>query len=100
MASQVLPRVCSHLQESIHRAQLTGQGPLRHPQPLTPSDLHLVLEKEQEAMVSIGQESEHKTKNADASIFPPGESIDSRVIPSAATDSIRSIYSILYLHIQ
>ncbi|KAJ5502378.1 hypothetical protein N7463_005252 [Penicillium fimorum] len=28
------------------------QGPLRHPQPLTPSDLHLVLEKEQEAMVN------------------------------------------------
>ncbi|KAJ9487328.1 hypothetical protein VN97_g5995 [Penicillium thymicola] len=28
----------------------TAQGPLRHPQPLTPSDLHLVLEKEQEAM--------------------------------------------------
>ncbi|KAJ5915980.1 hypothetical protein N7454_010887 [Penicillium verhagenii] len=26
--------------------------PLRHPKPLTPSDLHLVLEKEQEAMVN------------------------------------------------
>ncbi|KAI3109396.1 hypothetical protein CBS147333_5718 [Penicillium roqueforti] len=30
----------------------TAQGPLRHPQPLTPSDLHLVLEKEQEAIVN------------------------------------------------
>ncbi|KGO40655.1 hypothetical protein PEX1_031940 [Penicillium expansum] len=30
----------------------TAQGPLRHPQPLTTSDLHLVLEKEQEAMVN------------------------------------------------
>ncbi|KAJ5542276.1 hypothetical protein N7535_004697 [Penicillium sp. DV-2018c] len=30
----------------------TAQGPLRHPQPLTPSDLHLVLEQEQEAMVN------------------------------------------------
>ncbi|KAJ5133457.1 hypothetical protein N7448_001515 [Penicillium atrosanguineum] len=30
----------------------TAQGPLRHPKPLTPSDLHLVLEKEQEAMVN------------------------------------------------
>ncbi|KAJ5214197.1 hypothetical protein N7449_001366 [Penicillium cf. viridicatum] len=30
----------------------TAQGPLRHPQPLTPSDLYLVLEKEQEAMVN------------------------------------------------
>ncbi|KAJ5143866.1 uncharacterized protein N7515_002653 [Penicillium bovifimosum] len=29
-----------------------GQGPLRHPQPLTPSDIHLVLEREQEAMVN------------------------------------------------
>ncbi|KAF3389118.1 hypothetical protein F1880_003289 [Penicillium rolfsii] len=28
-------------------------GPLRHPKPITPSDLHLVLEKEQEAMVSL-----------------------------------------------
>lgn len=27
--------------------------PLRHPKPLTPSDMHLVLEKEQEAMVSF-----------------------------------------------
>ncbi|KAJ5666194.1 uncharacterized protein N7477_008642 [Penicillium maclennaniae] len=30
----------------------TAQGPLRHPKPLTPSDLHLVLEKEQEAIVN------------------------------------------------
>ncbi|KAJ5635082.1 uncharacterized protein N7484_008395 [Penicillium longicatenatum] len=30
----------------------SAQGPLRHPKPLTPSDLHLVLEKEQEAMVN------------------------------------------------
>lgn len=26
-------------------------GPLRHPKPLTPSDLHSMLEQEQEAMV-------------------------------------------------
>ncbi|KAJ5974285.1 hypothetical protein N7481_011495 [Penicillium waksmanii] len=30
----------------------TAQGPLRHPKPLTPSDLHMALEKEQEAMVN------------------------------------------------
>lgn len=30
----------------------TAQGPLRHPKPITPSDLHMVLEKEQEAMVN------------------------------------------------
>ncbi|EPS28822.1 hypothetical protein PDE_03768 [Penicillium oxalicum 114-2] len=30
----------------------TVQGPLRHPQPMSPSDLHLALEKEQEAMVN------------------------------------------------
>ncbi|KAJ5559683.1 hypothetical protein N7513_002082 [Penicillium frequentans] len=30
----------------------SAQEPLRHPKPLTPSDLHLVLEKEQEAMVN------------------------------------------------
>ncbi|KAG0157024.1 Protein vip1 [Penicillium digitatum] len=35
-----------------YRITRTVQGPLRHPQPLTPSDLHLVLEKEQEAMVN------------------------------------------------
>ena len=31
----------------------TGPGPLRHPRPLTAADLHLQLEKEQEAVVSI-----------------------------------------------
>jgi hypothetical protein len=30
----------------------TGPGPLRHPRPLTAADLHLQLEKEQEAVVS------------------------------------------------
>ncbi|KAJ5666985.1 hypothetical protein N7462_011394 [Penicillium macrosclerotiorum] len=37
---------------SEHGITSTAQGPLRHPKPLTPSDLHLVLEKEQEAMVN------------------------------------------------
>lgn len=37
----------------LETSELTGSpGPLRHPKPLTPSDLHMVLEKEQEAMVS------------------------------------------------
>jgi hypothetical protein len=31
----------------------TGPGPLRHPRPLTAADLHLQLEKEQEAVVSV-----------------------------------------------
>lgn len=31
----------------------TGPGPLRHPRPLTAADLHLQLEKEQEAVVCI-----------------------------------------------
>ncbi|KAL8671515.1 MAG: hypothetical protein Q9168_003984 [Polycauliona sp. 1 TL-2023] len=30
-----------------------GPGPIRHPQPLTAADLHMQLEKEQEAVVSI-----------------------------------------------
>ena len=30
-----------------------GPGPLRHPRPLTAADLHLQLEKEQEAVVSL-----------------------------------------------
>lgn len=29
-----------------------GPGPLRHPRPLTAADLHMQLEKEQEAVVS------------------------------------------------
>ena len=32
----------------------TGPGPLRHPRPLTAADLHLQLEKEQEAVVRSG----------------------------------------------
>ena len=35
----------------------TGPGPLRHPRPLTAADLHLQLEKEQEAVVSISLSS-------------------------------------------
>jgi hypothetical protein len=31
----------------------TGPGPLRHPRPLTAADLHLQLEKEQEAVVGM-----------------------------------------------
>ena len=31
----------------------SGPGPLRHPRPLTAADLHLQLEKEQEAVVSL-----------------------------------------------
>ena len=31
----------------------TGPGPLRHPRALTVTDLHLQLEKEQEAVVSL-----------------------------------------------
>lgn len=30
----------------------TGPGPIRHPRPLTAVDIHLQLEKEQEAVVS------------------------------------------------
>ncbi|KAJ5569775.1 uncharacterized protein N7459_009205 [Penicillium hispanicum] len=40
------------LGSSDHGITNSAQGPLRHPKPLTPSDLHLVLEKEQEAMVN------------------------------------------------
>lgn len=31
----------------------SGPGPMRHPRPLTAADLHLQLEKEQEAVVSL-----------------------------------------------
>lgn len=31
----------------------TDIGPLRHPRPMTAADLHLVLEKEQEAVVCV-----------------------------------------------
>ncbi|KAJ5233059.1 hypothetical protein N7468_006015 [Penicillium chermesinum] len=37
---------------SEHGPNGTSQEPLRHPKPLTPSDLHLMLEKEQESMVN------------------------------------------------
>lgn len=40
------------LGSSEHGITSSAQGPLRHPKPLTPSDLHMVLEKEQEAMVN------------------------------------------------
>jgi polyhydroxyalkanoate synthesis regulator phasin len=53
--SPALPRVCKPYQDLVLILILTDAGPLRHPKPLTPSDLHLVLEKEQEAMVRAHQ---------------------------------------------
>lgn len=60
MASPARPKVSLSFVETSSpiRPRLTGPGPLRHPKPLTPSDLHLVLEKEQEAMVSRMAEKE------------------------------------------
>ncbi|GLI82156.1 hypothetical protein PoHVEF18_010558 [Penicillium ochrochloron] len=50
--SPVLYQGSPPLGMSDHDITSTAQGPLRHPKPITPSDLHLVLEKEQEAMVN------------------------------------------------
>ncbi|KAJ5368503.1 uncharacterized protein N7496_008263 [Penicillium cataractarum] len=50
--SPVLIQGSPPLGMSEHDITSTAQGPLRHPKPITPSDLHLVLEKEQEAMVN------------------------------------------------
>lgn len=38
--------------ENDHGSERSASGPLRHPKPLTPSDIHSMLEQEQEAMVN------------------------------------------------
>jgi hypothetical protein len=46
----------------------TGPGPLRHPRPLTAADLHLQLEKEQEAVVRMAEPLQLKYAKDDRSI--------------------------------
>jgi hypothetical protein len=46
----------------------TGPGPLRHPRPLTAADLHLQLEKEQEAVVRMAELLQLKYAKDDRSI--------------------------------
>jgi hypothetical protein len=46
----------------------TGPGPLRHPRPMTAADLHLELEKEQEAVVCSGCDFDRSMLNITRSI--------------------------------
>ncbi|KAI2787529.1 hypothetical protein POX_f07898 [Penicillium oxalicum] len=79
----------------------TVQGPLRHPQPMSPSDLHLALEKEQEAMVSF--KMNHLRLLSFPSVYshplsfslPLGKSTDSRAVCSAPADSVSRINCLL-----
>ena len=76
-------------------------GPLRHPQPMSPSDLHLALEKEQEAMVSF--KMNHLRLLSFPSVYshplsfslPLGKSTDSRAVCSAPADSVSRINCLL-----
>jgi hypothetical protein len=76
--------------------KLTDVGPLRHPKPLTPSDLHLVLEKEQEAMVRYFLFCMGRDR---AKLTAPtiGQPVDPRALPPSSTVCIRHINNILYL---
>jgi hypothetical protein len=54
----------------------TGPGPLRHPRPLTAADLHLQLEKEQEAVVSsLLTDASHRIDRSSRSIASPENSL-------------------------
>ncbi|PQE23381.1 hypothetical protein CJF32_00009435 [Rutstroemia sp. NJR-2017a WRK4] len=46
------PNMTATIQSGDNTGVGTGPGPLRHPRPLTAADLHLQLEKEQEAVVN------------------------------------------------
>ncbi|CAG8225409.1 unnamed protein product [Penicillium olsonii] len=65
----------------------TAQGPLRHPQPLTPSDLHLVLEKEQEAMVNRLTRELSLLRQQTASVASTGSSTSNFNEPEGARAS-------------
>lgn len=53
-ASGTQPLPVTREQRKERASRLTvASGPLRHPKPFTPSDLHSMVEKEQEAMVCI-----------------------------------------------
>lgn len=66
----------------------TGPGPLRHPRPLTPAELHLELEKEQEAVVNrltrelslLRQQTASVVSNASSTSTNIGDS----VVPTSA----------------
>lgn len=68
----------------------TGPGPLRHPRPLTAADLHLQLEKEQEAVVSINYGFDGMLLTC------KGQSINSRTLhASGGPERVRCIKCLL-----
>lgn len=69
-----------------------GSGPLRHPRPLTAAELHLQLEKEQEAVVSsLYQCNERK-------LTSQGQPPHPRTLPStSSTQRLRRLKHILHL---
>lgn len=80
--------------------KLTEVGPLRHPKPITPSDLHLVLEKEQEAMVCIEENSFVVPATMLMLGLLSGEPVDSGALSPPPADSLRGIDSLLYINPQ
>lgn len=78
---------------------LTLLGPLRHPRPLTAADLHMQLEKEQEAVVSYYDWEMH-CRSVAACVEDTtscAKYVDIPRIPSSATVTAQSIYQLVRL---
>lgn len=69
-----------------HPESASGPGPLRHPRPMTASELHTELEKEQEAMVCHRVTWLHIASAAppDANAIVSGQPPHSRTVPLAS----------------
>ncbi|KAH8690813.1 hypothetical protein BGW36DRAFT_432595 [Talaromyces proteolyticus] len=69
-----------------------GPGPLRHPRPMTAADLHLVLEKEQEAVVNrltreltlLRQQTASVASTASSTSTGLNDSIDGSIYPTSS----------------
>lgn len=72
-------------------------GPLRHPKPLTPSDFHSMLEKEQEAMVCNESSWDTMTLVKLMQCRSTGKPSFKRAFFSSPTNSLRSVDSVVYL---
>ena len=73
----------------------TGPGPLRHPRPLTAAEVHLQLEKEQEAVVSTSVT--YYESNSDSRF--PGEPSHARAVPPpCSTICLSCIHLLQHLH--
>lgn len=74
-------------------------GPLRHPRPLTAADLHMQLEKEQEAVVSSYMKTSVCSKSEDSlMVVTKGQQAYTRALTSTPADCLGRFNCIIHIY--